>query len=367
MTASFPSAERPRRAVVVTFDRLPATILGCYGNEWIETPHLDRLAAAGIAADHCFAAAVGPQTAESAFAATSALAHLQERTLSTVMIQETGEQIDFSATHFHTVQSLSGECDSAVKPDQIPLANLVRAAKNAWQLANGSKTDSLLWLHARGLIIPAQPPAGFAELYQDEFEDRGVKFDELSETDRQSHPSVAAGMMSLFDHWLGELFQAIHASESAAEPTLIIVTAAQGAPWQPHPDSLGPLDELRSQSVQPPLILHALRDDRLANLAGLRSNALLSTADVGPLLEWWFSGNRECDPLARCADQHQDRVITRSAHGWTRVSTTEWGAILPATADESSKPALFHKPEDHWEVNNVAGMFPDVIAGFSGL
>ena len=42
-------------ALVVTFDQLPASILGCYGNEWIETPHCDRLAASGLVSDHCWA------------------------------------------------------------------------------------------------------------------------------------------------------------------------------------------------------------------------------------------------------------------------------------------------------------------------
>ena len=60
------SAAVSRRALVVTFDQLPAAILGCYGNEWIETPHLDRLAAAGITADQCWATRLGRQTAEQA-------------------------------------------------------------------------------------------------------------------------------------------------------------------------------------------------------------------------------------------------------------------------------------------------------------
>ena len=37
-------------AVIVSFDSLATNSIGCYGNEWIETPHLDRLAANTIAA-----------------------------------------------------------------------------------------------------------------------------------------------------------------------------------------------------------------------------------------------------------------------------------------------------------------------------
>ena len=43
------------KAVVLTFDRLPAHLLGCYGNEWTETPGFDRLASLGSVFDQHFA------------------------------------------------------------------------------------------------------------------------------------------------------------------------------------------------------------------------------------------------------------------------------------------------------------------------
>ena len=45
------------RAIVLKFDHWPLSYLGCYGNTWIETPNLDRLAAQLLAA--CDAAATG--------------------------------------------------------------------------------------------------------------------------------------------------------------------------------------------------------------------------------------------------------------------------------------------------------------------
>src|SRR4029077_11513570 len=47
----------PRKAglmnvIVVVCNSLHLGFLGCYGNGWIETPHLDRLAAEGVVFDH---------------------------------------------------------------------------------------------------------------------------------------------------------------------------------------------------------------------------------------------------------------------------------------------------------------------------
>ena len=359
----------PRRALVVTFDRLPATILGCYGNEWIETPQLDRLASAGLVADQCFAARVGPQSSEEAFAAGAATSRCRQQALQSVLFQESGAQVDFSTAGFDHVETLTGDGTAASKPDTIPLAVLVRAALVATQSTEPPSdrpleqrlTGGLSWVHARGLELPATPPAGFAELYHDEFEDRGVQFDQLSESEQQHHPLVAAGMMSLFDHWLGELIRPYAGSSDL--PTLIVVAAAQGNGWQPLPNSLGALDDLRGQAVQTPLIVRAMHDERFAGMSGLRTSALLSTADLGLLLDWWFQGDvvSTGDFPAWIARHQRGRLLTHGAQGACRVSTVDWGAIFPPSAEESVRPALFHKPEDAWEVNNVAETAREVV------
>ena len=48
------------QAIVVTFDRLATRLIGCYGNEWIETPNFDRLAATSTVFDNHFTDSVGP-------------------------------------------------------------------------------------------------------------------------------------------------------------------------------------------------------------------------------------------------------------------------------------------------------------------
>lgn len=342
---------RVHPALVVTFDRFPASILGCYGNEWIETPHVDRLAANGVVADQCWASRVGSAGAEDAFAAKSCLESLTPQPVRPRLFLEQGAQVDFSHAGFDTIQVVAGERGPDAKPDQIPFAAMVRAAQAAW---NENESD-LLWLHARGLQIPAEPPQGFAEIYQDEFEDRGVKWDSLSDEERPRHPSVSAGMVSLFDHWIGQL---LSATGGERQPLLTILSAAQGTTWQSWPNSFGELDELRSQAVHVPLIIHITGDEQSAFPAGLRSSQLFSTSDLGPLVSRWFHGEPSMfDGMTQQSARHSGRIVTANSTGVRRISTAEWGAIFPA----EQKPLLFHKPEDYWEVNDVANVMSIVV------
>jgi hypothetical protein len=327
-----------RRALVVTFDQFPASILGCYGNEWIETPHLDRLAAMGIVADACYAAVVSdhqPAAQARAFP-TSSLA-----CAAGWLIRDTASELDFAAKFDQTID-IDGERGPNAKPERIPFAEMVCRAKTIWT----EDRPQLLWLHARGLPVPAEPPAGFAELYQDEFEDRGANFAALPETEKAVHPLVTAGLASLLDHWLGDLCSMV----SSEPDTLIVVTAAQGAVWQPLPNSFGELDELRSQAVHVPWIVSH------AGVAAGRIAAPMSTTHLGPLLAAWFEGAEKLLPPS------SEPVITRGSQQRIRIATGEWAAIFPNDADsEIAKPLLFAKPEDYWEVNNLAEVSPGVV------
>src|SRR5262249_48530343 len=45
----------PMRVLLIQTDALNVGYLGCYGNDWVATPNLDRLAAEGIVFDHHYA------------------------------------------------------------------------------------------------------------------------------------------------------------------------------------------------------------------------------------------------------------------------------------------------------------------------
>ena len=54
-------------AIVICADTFRADYLGAYGNGWIKTPHLDRLAAEGIVFENSFAEALPTIPARKAY------------------------------------------------------------------------------------------------------------------------------------------------------------------------------------------------------------------------------------------------------------------------------------------------------------
>ena len=42
-------------AIVLMFDSLQYNYVGCYGNDWIKTPNMDRLAKEGVLFENCYA------------------------------------------------------------------------------------------------------------------------------------------------------------------------------------------------------------------------------------------------------------------------------------------------------------------------
>ena len=51
------SCGRQPHVIVISFDTTRADSLGCYGNTWIETPHIDAFAEESILFDACMSVA----------------------------------------------------------------------------------------------------------------------------------------------------------------------------------------------------------------------------------------------------------------------------------------------------------------------
>ncbi|MDA0284940.1 MAG: hypothetical protein O3B13_05860 [Planctomycetota bacterium] len=185
------------KAVVLTFDRLPAHLLGCYGNEWIETPGFDRLAASGSVFDQHFAELPGPVgpnhpwwTGEFEFFAARPIDHsteegssiswlkiLADRGVKCRLLAEQLEGLPIGL--FYSAEEVGGSDGLNVDHHDVPIARLVQ---RGIELLAGDKDDAassgvsdssseLLWLHSRGVPSPWLPPRLFAELYLDELEE----------------------------------------------------------------------------------------------------------------------------------------------------------------------------------------------------
>ena len=148
-----------------------------------------------------------------------------------------------------------------------------------------------------------------------------------------------------------------------------MLCSARGFPLGEH-GRVGPCDgALFGELVQVPWMM------RFPDAAGaaVRSPALVEPADLwATLLDWWGAAGRL--PLRRAWRRGEGRVAhgepvccrlaagqlaPRSAIGFAwRATAAGRSAPPPGSSAPAEQPELFAKPDDRWEVNNVASLLP---------
>lgn len=380
------------QAVIVSFDSLAANAVGCYGNDWVETPNWDRLAANGVVFDHHYADVVGP-LAGMAWPTGSHSSSLRDpvqpsELSSCLKANGTVTQLVTAVEHlawqnhfsFDETTIVRGRDGLDAQPDEVPFARVVKAGLAAWNKPSFLNRSRLLWLHSPGLGLP---PTGFDSLYFEDFEEKGQKIAELSEEDRLRHPAVYGGAVSLLDHWLGALLAEIGV---ATQPTLIVVMAAQGYLWQQIPwfktnESQQSRSILIDQRIRAPLTIHVANDDRFAEIKSLRSARLVQTVDLATTLLDWFGLTPAPKKLQEtgqswlreCLEEVPARKVLRigDGDGNDAIRTDQWLCLReksghanrdPANAASTQVVSLFAKPEDIWDVNDVSLQQPEIVS-----
>jgi hypothetical protein len=185
---------QPKTLIVLTFDRLPATLLSCYGNEWIETQNFDRLAAQAAVFEEHYVEIPGPagpnhpwwtgryEFFSNASSAGDTAASLADSNVEPSNINDLIQQFQAAGLSCHFVSE---------RADELPVLRdasfeIVEGAdgldsnhadshfaklidRGIELLQEGS--PKLIWLHSRGVPSPWLPTRVFAELYLDELED----------------------------------------------------------------------------------------------------------------------------------------------------------------------------------------------------
>lgn len=138
--------------------------------------------------------------------------------------------------------------------------------------------------------------------------------------------------------------------ETAEDDWRLIVMGAEGL-LQPQ-DAEHPADpDLCDDWVHVPLWVIAGTGERF----GTRDSRLLSTDAIGPTLKQWFSA-AEDDPEERLLVEDADGVRIEGP-GQRGIRTREWFFRL---SDGQDHGELFQKPEDVWDVNDLADRRPEV-------
>jgi arylsulfatase A-like enzyme len=422
-------------AIVLTFDRLPLSFLACYGNNWIETPNFDRLAAQSVCFHQHFAESLTLDTVRHAWwsgcyecrrqgepRVNELLpAALAARGVTVRMLLEAGSPDDASARDLSQLlpewtQVVTGADGLDVAPDDTPFHRLVARAQRDLRLLRTSRSEPwLLWIKSRGVPIPWLPPADYARLFLDVDDDEPTETDEagttetdeLDEADKYVEPDdgtflemsdsqfndllrsaaalpptralrdkmtdldralarkVLGGYIALLDAGVGRLLETIDQSV-AGTPTLLLVTAAQGLTVHEPGVLRDEWEHSADEIVHTPLFVRGAGVDR-----GFRRQALTQPVDLFPTLFEWFGLERPESqlegysllPAVRDGRAHpRQQAFAADQRGLTTIRTADHYLVQQsAPANEEPVRHLFAKPEDAWEVNDLAAQLPQVV------
>ncbi len=381
-------------AVVMVLEGLGAHWLGCYGQPWVETPNLDRLAAGSVLFDSCFAPAADTRLVLASWQALDPGVSLGCRCpaklgqlLNGAGCPATLAQANVSAQPPELAEAWHRSFESVLSTEASgahPSAAVAELA-GRWLADHSAAEPFLLVVRLPAPIELTGAPGGAADANEGAAES-GSERDWLGDLhevelspEQVTDVEVPIGWTELqvafadaieeLDEAVGSLLQSLEESAVASQ-TLVAALADCGLPVSPSRGELM-LDEL----LHVPLLLRLpgrpVRSGRrqalvsscdfwhtLLELVGAAEAAeLQATRSLQPLIDYRDSRGRDylLIPLP------DDKFAIRTEH-WLFVASlsTNFAATI-----ESAQ--LYVKPEDRWERNDVSHDYPDVVEQFARL
>jgi len=367
--------------ICLVIDRLHAGYVGAYGNSWIETPCLDRLAARSILFDQALVDSPQLELLYRSYwhgrHAMCPQGPLRDRPTLAAMLRDAG----VSTTLLTDEKTVAGhrlaadfdeliEIDPPVQlqvADEIELTHLGKCFAQAISWLETAEEPFLLWCHLAGLGTVWDAPLEFRQAYRDQGDpppsDKADVAGAFLPPDHDPDQVLGfaqsyAGQVSLLDACLGALLEFLKGSPAGNE-TLLVLVSARGFPLGEHL-RVGKCDDaLYGELVHVPWMLR-LPDEFGATL---RTQTLVQPSDLwATLLDWWGIDEKPPSPSGESlmpiirgdAVDSVDRLCITAAQG-RAIRTPAW---YLRTGGETE---LFAKPDDRWEVNNVADRCQEVV------
>ncbi|HVU89031.1 MAG TPA: sulfatase-like hydrolase/transferase [Pirellulales bacterium] len=375
--------------ISVVIDWLHVGYLGCYGNSWIETQYFNQLAATGFLFDQaliespdlaaqyaCFTSLPGP----AGLPKNSFVQRLRDAGMMSVLITDDPlvAELPWAAALddvVHVDIERSGNC--AAEIEETNLARLF-AAVGEW--LDEAREPFCLWLHCGSLGMSWDAPLAFRERYREEDDPAPLagttvptrRLSEHYDPDELLPVTQAyAGQVSLLDICLGVLLEDME-QRSLADRTVLSLTSARGFPLGEH-GRLGPNDQaLYAELAHVPWILRFPDGSGAAD----RTQALVQPTDLAPTLVdalgLPLDAGRDVTgsalPLLHGrTEARRDRAFLSGPKAQRAVRTDAWYMRVPeysapGTAKQRDLTVeLYAKPDDRWEVNDVADRCPEVV------
>ena len=370
-------------AICLVIDRLHAGYLGALGNSWIDTPSIDRLASQSLV---CGQMLVDTPRLDALYRSywqgwhalcppppgdrPSLAAMLREGAVHSALLSDDRTiQEHPLAVDFDEVVAIDPPWQTRVAGEgKFERTHLARCFVQIIDWLQSAPQPFLLWCHLASLGTTWDAPLEFRQRYWEEGDPPPPQSAEVPDRRLDDNPDPDeilgvtqsyAGQVSLLDTCLGGLGEFLRGNPLAGE-TLLTLTSARGFPLGEH-GRIGPCDDaLYGELVHVPLLFR-FPDNRGA---ALRSHALVEPGDISAtLLDYWGMGDGPPSPAAGSlmtllggdAVPRRDRVCA-AGHGSERaIRTPAW------YLRRSGVTELFSKPDDYWEVNNVAPRCQEIV------
>ena len=372
--------KHPKHAIVVVVDRLGAGFLGPYGNTWVETPTLNQLAAESLLVETALSDSseleriyrswwCGGHAMQRKPTQAESLATLVSRCgLSTTLLSDAAAILEHPlAADFDERIALSQPAPG-LPASEIEETRLAEVLLTAAERLATSESPGLLWIHARGMGGCWDSPLILREQFRDEEDPepyaataspaREVGTDRDPDDILQVEHAYAAEV-SVFDTALAMLLEVLD-EHPCSEETLLVVTSPRGYPLGEHRIIGSIASPLHAELLQIPLLIRPPQ----ASFAATRLQMLAQHHDLHATLANWLgvSGEPLCDwetdLLAVANGESAPRANCAFA-----VGTGERAVRTPAwfmREFDQDQRVLYAKPDDRWEVNEVANRCGDI-------
>lgn len=371
-----------RNAIVLVVDRLGAGYLGPYGNTWVETPELNRLASQSLLFEFPIADAIDVESVyRSYWLGAHALSEPidpaeQRRTLpaelrdvrSTLVTDDSRLAALRLADDFgqRIAVAISEAAVAARTAEETRLGQFIAAALD-W--LSRATHPYLLWLHTGALAGGWDAPPEYRERFRDEDDPAPPTW--LHPPDKQLAKEfdpdevlgvrqAYAGQIALLDTCLGALLDALSEFPATGE-TLLVLTSPRGLALGEH-GAIGACgDRLYGEILHTPLLVR-FPDGRHA---AERASGLVQPPDLHSLLARWFSEERFERPGDNAAIQSVFETCASHPEIACSVSSGQRSIRTPAwfLRESPSGIELYAKPDDRGEVNEVAQRCSEVVEG----
>lgn len=339
---------KPTNLLVLAFDGLGASALGCYGSSWAPTPGFDRLASESTVYDFAF---VGSSQVASTYRAwLGATADLELAPPRFTLLSDDAGTCEWDS-HFADVQLL--DPPPRQRAETLGETHLAQLLAQTTEAASELAEPWSLWLHARALAGPWDAPIELRAALSDEEDDvpparwldpPHVRLAEDFDPDERWQAITAyAAQAQVVDAAVDALLDAL-TDLGILERTTVVVTSPRGFPVAARRHFGWVDDSLYEETAHVPLIVR-----RPGGESGLQRVHRI----VGP--QPWRSAL-----AGQAASRSEPNYVIGSSRDSLWLRTPAWLARLPR-GDDPAPAELYVKPDDRWEVNDVAMRAPQIV------